>query len=169
MRKAVDGKILKHYTVQCGECRYPNTFIDSVVKTYKNRNDVEKELLSKGWRVRDGKWLCDNCMVAHKVAPTSSTATFHGAIAAAAVKFPPLKKTVSADFTGKSTSIARILWEAAGAAGPSGTLRVGFTSGGTYDYVDVPYEKVQELLDAPSKGKYIRRHIAGKYTSYKVS
>ena len=49
-----------------------------------------------------------------------------------------------------------------------GTLRIGFASGGVYDYEEVTYEVFQELKDASSMGKFYHRNIKGKYESCPV-
>jgi len=38
-------------------------------------------------------------------------------------------------------------------------LRIGFRSGGTYEYYDVPVEIYDGLLDAPSKGSYLHYNV----------
>jgi hypothetical protein len=43
------------------------------------------------------------------------------------------------------------------------TLYVRFRRGGTYSYADVPQAVFQELLAAPSKGKYHAANIKPKY------
>ena len=41
----------------------------------------------------------------------------------------------------------------------SRTLEIEFHSGAVYQYYDVPSEVYQELLSAPSLGKYFHAHI----------
>lgn len=48
------------------------------------------------------------------------------------------------------------------------TLYVSFHNGGTYSYRGVPYSVFQELLTAPSKGKYFSRHIKLSYPYTKL-
>ena len=38
-------------------------------------------------------------------------------------------------------------------------LRITFTSGGEYDYPDVPREEYENLVSAPSVGQYFNQHI----------
>ena len=47
-------------------------------------------------------------------------------------------------------------------------LHVQFNSGAEYVYHDVPATRVQDFLDADSKGKYLNEHIKGKYEYEKV-
>lgn len=42
-------------------------------------------------------------------------------------------------------------------------LSLTFHSGKTYHYLDVPAYRYDELLKAPSKGKYYSQHIRSKY------
>jgi len=49
----------------------------------------------------------------------------------------------------------------------SGTLRVEFINGGTYDYYSVPQEIYVSFLSAPSKGEFHNLHI--KKTGYSYS
>ena len=42
-------------------------------------------------------------------------------------------------------------------------LFLTFTSGSLYEYADVPPGVVQELLLAPSKGRYFNEHIKTRY------
>jgi len=48
-------------------------------------------------------------------------------------------------------------------------LEVVFNNGGIYRYVDVGKDEYEELLEAESKGRYMRAHIIGVYADYKVS
>jgi hypothetical protein len=45
----------------------------------------------------------------------------------------------------------------------SRTLRVGFKSGSSYDYANVPIEKFRGLRDSVSKTTYLNQHIKGQY------
>ncbi|OHB66192.1 MAG: KTSC domain-containing protein [Planctomycetes bacterium RBG_13_60_9] len=45
----------------------------------------------------------------------------------------------------------------------SGTLEVEFTSGGIYDYFDVPEREYEALMRAPSKGSYLNQNIKDRY------
>jgi hypothetical protein len=45
----------------------------------------------------------------------------------------------------------------------SATLEVTFHSGGTYQYYGVPQSIFDALMAAPSKGKYLHRHIKHRY------
>ena len=47
-------------------------------------------------------------------------------------------------------------------------LRVFFLSGITYDYMNVPRELYEKLRNALSKGKFLNKHIKGKYPFEKV-
>jgi hypothetical protein len=57
-----------------------------------------------------------------------------------------------------STSIAAV-----GYAEEERTLRVRFVGGGTYDYLEVPRRTFNELLDAPSKGRFVNWRIKPFY------
>ncbi|MEM4204933.1 MAG: KTSC domain-containing protein [Candidatus Methanomethylicaceae archaeon] len=48
------------------------------------------------------------------------------------------------------------------------TLEIEFHSGGIYQYYDVPPEVYQELLCAPSLGKYFHAHIRNIYQYKRV-
>jgi len=43
-------------------------------------------------------------------------------------------------------------------------LRVKFIKGSSYDYQDVPEIVFEQLLDAPSAGKYLAQNIKNKYS-----
>ena len=45
----------------------------------------------------------------------------------------------------------------------SGVLEIRFRSGRLYRYFNVPEAVFQELLHAPSKGRYFHRHIRNVY------
>lgn len=47
-------------------------------------------------------------------------------------------------------------------------LRVFFLSGIAYDYMNVPRDKYEKLRHAISKGKFLNKHIKGKYPFEKV-
>jgi hypothetical protein len=42
-------------------------------------------------------------------------------------------------------------------------LRLRYVGGGMYDYLDVPASVFQELLDAPSKGRFVNWCIKPRY------
>lgn len=46
------------------------------------------------------------------------------------------------------------------------TLRIEFINGSVYDYESVPHQVYEEMLDAPSAGKFLHQRIKGIY-SYK--
>jgi KTSC domain len=50
----------------------------------------------------------------------------------------------------------------------SNTLRVEFKNGGTYEYDGVPAEVHDDLIDAPSKGQHLHKHIRGMYPAKRV-
>ncbi len=50
----------------------------------------------------------------------------------------------------------------------SATLRVIFRSGMVYDYMNVPPAIYDAMKNAGSKGKYLNRHIKGKYAFEKI-
>lgn len=45
----------------------------------------------------------------------------------------------------------------------NGTLAVEFTSGSIYEYANVPQQVYEALLAAPSKGRFLRESVYGKY------
>jgi len=48
------------------------------------------------------------------------------------------------------------------------TLELEFSSGGVYDYYEVPPKIYAELMSAESKGRFISVRIRGKYQSERV-
>lgn len=62
-----------------------------------------------------------------------------------------------------SSNIAAVGYEA-----DSQTLEVEFNNGSTYQYLEVPANVAQELIDAPSVGKYLNTNIKGLYTYQRV-
>ena len=50
----------------------------------------------------------------------------------------------------------------------NGFLVIAFRAGGVYQYSGVPLQAAQGLLYAPSKGRYYRRFIQGKYPAIKI-
>jgi hypothetical protein len=47
-------------------------------------------------------------------------------------------------------------------------LRVFFISGIAYDYINVPRDLYNKLRNAISKGKFLNKHIKGRYAFEKV-
>jgi hypothetical protein len=47
-------------------------------------------------------------------------------------------------------------------------LYLEFRSGDIYCYRDVPVQRYEELLEADSKGKYVRRHILNRYPYQRI-
>lgn len=50
----------------------------------------------------------------------------------------------------------------------NGILTIGFRGGIQYEYYDVPSAVLQELMAAPSKGKFLQNEIRNKYESARV-
>ncbi len=48
------------------------------------------------------------------------------------------------------------------------TLEIEFHEGGVYQYFDVPADIHQELISAPSKGKYHHKFIKNVYSFQKI-
>ena len=48
------------------------------------------------------------------------------------------------------------------------TLELEFSSGGVYDYYEVPSKVYAELMSAESKGRFISERIRGQYRSERV-
>lgn len=50
-----------------------------------------------------------------------------------------------------------------------GTLQIDFADGNRYEYLSVPKEVYQKLVNAPSPPRFIRRHISGTYIHRRLS
>ena len=50
----------------------------------------------------------------------------------------------------------------------SGTLEIEFTSGGVYQYLNVPHSTYSALMRASSKGTYFHEHIKNSYPARRV-
>jgi hypothetical protein len=50
----------------------------------------------------------------------------------------------------------------------SNILEIEFKSGGIYQYLNVPAEIYQKLINAPSKGKYFHSNIKGRYEFIRI-
>jgi hypothetical protein len=57
-----------------------------------------------------------------------------------------------------SSSIAEIGYDE-----PTQTLEIQFRHGGVYQYFDVPTRVYEELIAAPSQGRYVAEQIKGTY------
>ena len=64
----------------------------------------------------------------------------------------------------QSSSLASIGYDA-----ENEILEVEFLNGGVYQYLDVPSDVYQELMDANSHGVYFSANIRNNYTTRKVS
>jgi len=51
----------------------------------------------------------------------------------------------------------------------SSTLRVRYTSGIIYDYLNVPANVYEAMKNAFSKGKYLNEHIKGHYSFRRIN
>jgi lysyl-tRNA synthetase class 2 len=49
------------------------------------------------------------------------------------------------------------------------TLRVRFSPGGVYDYLDVPADVIREFLNAPSLGRFVNWRIKPHYRYVRVN
>ncbi len=49
----------------------------------------------------------------------------------------------------------------------SRVLKIEFASGAVYQYVDVPLDVYQELLDAPSQGRFFHSRIRGAFICHR--
>lgn len=63
-----------------------------------------------------------------------------------------------------SSSIA-----AAGYDREHNALRLRYVGGATYDYLDVPPEVFNDLLNAPSKGQFVNGHIKPRFAYRRVN
>lgn len=66
------------------------------------------------------------------------------------------------------TTVESSMIHAAGYDEQARELEVVFNNGGIYRYRDVDKEVYEELLQAESKGRYMRAHVIGVYADYKV-
>lgn len=64
----------------------------------------------------------------------------------------------------QSSNLASIGYDA-----ESEILEVEFNHGGIYEYLDVPSDVYEELMDADSHGVYFSANIRNNYTTRKVS
>lgn len=55
-----------------------------------------------------------------------------------------------------------------GAEWENGILTISFSGGTSYEYYDVPYAVLEELMSAQSKGKFLQTEIRGKYQSARI-
>lgn len=55
-----------------------------------------------------------------------------------------------------------------GYAKEPGVLEVQFRNGWIYQYKDVPESVYLALMNAPSHGKYLKRHIVDVYVTHRV-
>ena len=62
-----------------------------------------------------------------------------------------------------STSIA-----AGGYDGKKRRLRLRYVGGDTYEYLNVPRSVFQNLLEAPSKGRFVNGHVKPYYSFRRV-
>jgi hypothetical protein len=67
-----------------------------------------------------------------------------------------------------STNVSSIGWEPAQDNADIGTLEVCFTSGGVYQYLDVPESVYRDLMGAVSVGRFLRQAIVGAYDHIRV-
>ena len=67
------------------------------------------------------------------------------------------------------TTVESSMIHAIGYDAETQTLEVVFNSGGIYRYEDVLPEEYEGLMDAESKGRYVRVNIIGVYPHYRVS
>lgn len=58
--------------------------------------------------------------------------------------------------------------EAVGYDSATGTLRVTFKGGGTYDYAGATAQTYGALITAKSPGSYLRKHVRGAFKHTKV-
>jgi len=49
-----------------------------------------------------------------------------------------------------------------------GIMEIEFLNGSVYEYSEVPQEKFDDLMSAPSQGKYYNQYIKGEYPSKKL-
>ncbi len=63
----------------------------------------------------------------------------------------------------KSSNLSALRYDAA-----NQTLTVEFTSGVQYNYLEVPFEVVSEMLESGSKGQYLNKSVKGQYKYVKV-
>lgn len=64
----------------------------------------------------------------------------------------------------QSSNLAAVGYDA-----ESRTLEIEFIHGGVYQYSDVPQSVYDDLMSAPSHGKFFHAHIRDKYSYTKTS
>ena len=50
----------------------------------------------------------------------------------------------------------------------SRVLEIEFATGAVYQYLDVPLDLYQDLLDAPSQGRFFQSRIRGAFTALAI-
>jgi len=68
----------------------------------------------------------------------------------------------------KLTTVESSMVHAVGYDMEEGELEVVFNSGGIYRYENVDKEEYEGLIDADSKGRYMRAYIIDMYPYYKM-
>jgi len=51
----------------------------------------------------------------------------------------------------------------------SRVLEIEFATGAVYQYVDVPLDVFEEMLDAPSQGQFFHSRIRGAFACHRVA
>jgi KTSC domain len=65
------------------------------------------------------------------------------------------------NFKPDSSNVGHVQWD-------SGTMRVTFKSGATYNYHDVPEQVYHDITKAESAGGFFAKHIKDKFKAKKV-
>lgn len=64
----------------------------------------------------------------------------------------------------ESSNVEFVAWPVTGEP----LMLVRYKGGGTYGYLGVPRQKVVAAANAPSTGRYLHRHIIGKYKPVRI-
>lgn len=65
--------------------------------------------------------------------------------------------------------LASSMIASAGYDSPTRVLEIEFATGAVYQYVDVPLDLYQELLDAASQGRFFHSRIRGVFDYHRVT
>lgn len=69
----------------------------------------------------------------------------------------------------KRVQLASSMMASAGYDAPTRVLEIEFVPGRVYHYFDVPSDVYQELIDAPSQGRFFHRRIRSAFRCHRVA
>ena len=67
------------------------------------------------------------------------------------------------------TRLVSTMMASAGYDPTSRVLEIEFATGAVYQYVDVPFDVYQAMLDAPSPGQFFHGRIRGAFACHRVA